>query len=692
MAFDPSNSPHQLRLAGFEQDFHLLHASYSQKINRGFIIEVDAACDDPNIDLEDLIGKGASVHIGKLDGEGGLEHSLRILHGVVVEARLTGETTLGLDAKQEAHVYELAIGPFMDLGLRRRDSKVFQAMSPADIIEALANEHANGLGGVNRLGSAGDAPILDHIIQYNESDFHFVRRLAERYGINTLYRMSDGNHDMVLYDENAEAGKEITTYDVKDPNKADLQDITRRKTFRTAVVEMSDYDQFKPNADQTEYQEDMPTYGAAVHEEFGYPGGYHDGIDRAKIAKRRLDAIKSENEQLSANCRTLEIDVGQRIEIEGHASDLINGTYVVTSHSLSFGNAGHGHGGGTSCRVTLLPDDVELAPSRTVPQPQTPSIVTAKVVDGSENDPEALGRIKVHYPFVRQDDSFWCRVAQSWAGPGLGTWVNHRIDHEVLIAFEHGDINRPIVIGSLYNGKNSIPWAGDLGDEISGWRSQSSSGFNEIMFRDKDGDELFSTTAEKNMTVLVKDNQSSTIGSNHTREVGADSSVTVGGATEYITGKTTLVESADTITITSPKKIELICGGSSITLTPNQIEARTTMHSIIASANASVVAGAMASIKAGANVAITAVNNIANTAGRALKLQSAKTISQKAQEDFSIETDTKFSLTTKDDATYVTEGDMKVDVKKGIKIKGAKNVEVVSQKNAIIKGKKVNMN
>jgi uncharacterized protein involved in type VI secretion and phage assembly len=79
------------------------------------------------------------------------------------------------------------------------------------------------------------------------------------------------------------------------------------------------------------------------------------------------------------------------------------------------------------------------------------NIVIAIVTDNS--DPENLGRIKVKYPWLADDQtSYWVRIAAPMAGPERGFYFLPEIDDEVLIAFEHGDIHRPYMIGALWNG------------------------------------------------------------------------------------------------------------------------------------------------------------------------------------------------------------------------------------------------
>lgn len=73
-------------------------------------------------------------------------------------------------------------------------------------------------------------------------------------------------------------------------------------------------------------------------------------------------------------------------------------------------------------------------------------------------DPLMLGRVQVQLPFIDSVDlSPWARVAVLMAGPLHGTYMIPNIGDEVLVAFEHGDVNAPYVIGSLWNAMSPPP-------------------------------------------------------------------------------------------------------------------------------------------------------------------------------------------------------------------------------------------
>jgi phage protein D len=76
----------------------------------------------------------------------------------------------------------------------------------------------------------------------------------------------------------------------------------------------------------------------------------------------------------------------------------------------------------------------------------------------NNNDPDNLGRVKLKYPALTEEhESHWARIAAPMAGNDRGFEYLPEVEDEVLVAFEHGDIHRPYVIGSLWNGKDSPP-------------------------------------------------------------------------------------------------------------------------------------------------------------------------------------------------------------------------------------------
>lgn len=75
------------------------------------------------------------------------------------------------------------------------------------------------------------------------------------------------------------------------------------------------------------------------------------------------------------------------------------------------------------------------------------------LVTNIKGDPDALGRIKVKFPWLSDSlESDWARIVYPGAGKQRGFMFTPEVDDEVLVCFEHGDFRRPYVLGGLFNG------------------------------------------------------------------------------------------------------------------------------------------------------------------------------------------------------------------------------------------------
>ena len=88
-------------------------------------------------------------------------------------------------------------------------------------------------------------------------------------------------------------------------------------------------------------------------------------------------------------------------------------------------------------------------------------VVTGTVIDAI--DPTTLGRVRVQVDSIDSWDlSSWIRVATQMAGFESGAYFIPSLGDEVLIAFEHGDVNAPYIIGSLWNAVTPPPMPSPL--------------------------------------------------------------------------------------------------------------------------------------------------------------------------------------------------------------------------------------
>jgi len=89
--------------------------------------------------------------------------------------------------------------------------------------------------------------------------------------------------------------------------------------------------------------------------------------------------------------------------------------------------------------------------------------VTVGIVTNNQ-DPDGLGRVKVKLPWLSEEhESHWARLLTPMAGPERGLYCLPEVDDEVLVAFEHGQVEFPYVLGGLWNGKDKPPEQNDDG-------------------------------------------------------------------------------------------------------------------------------------------------------------------------------------------------------------------------------------
>jgi uncharacterized protein involved in type VI secretion and phage assembly len=76
----------------------------------------------------------------------------------------------------------------------------------------------------------------------------------------------------------------------------------------------------------------------------------------------------------------------------------------------------------------------------------------------NNRDTSGMERVKVRFPWRDdKDESYWARIATTMAGKNRGTYFLPEVGDEVLVAFDHGEIHHPYVVGALWNGKDIPP-------------------------------------------------------------------------------------------------------------------------------------------------------------------------------------------------------------------------------------------
>jgi type VI secretion system secreted protein VgrG len=559
--------------------------SGSEAISEPFRFRMELLSESPTpIPFESLLGEAATITLPLPDG------SSRFINGVVV--RLSEGTKLAAARGNATFIrYRAEIAPRFWLLTRTFRSRSFQQMAVPDILKQV-------LAGVDVSDQIeGTFAPRDYCVQYRESDFDFASRLMEEEGIYYFFRHTASGHQMVL--SNSPRGHVAVSGAATVPFEAisggtreedrisgwvKTQELRSGKySLRDTCFELpgQDLQASQPILDSVQagtISHKLKVGGNEAFEVYEYPGGYaqrFDGVapggagragDVSKIFQdnARTAAIRMQQEALpglviegEGNCRQLA--AGCKFTLDRHFD--ANGAYVLTrvEHNATLGGA-YLQGSGEfvyANNFRCIPLDLPFRPSRVTPRPRVEGPQTAVVVgpQGQEIFTDKYGRVKVQFPWDREgkndaESSCWIRVVSSWAGKQWGFIQVPRIGQEVVVAFEDGDPDRPLITGSVYNAEMMPPYALPDNATQSGTKSRSSAKgttdhFNQLVFEDKKGSELITFHAERDFARVVENNDSLVVG------VEGSGSLTDGNQTISIhKDRTTTIETGDeTLTV-----------------------------------------------------------------------------------------------------------------------------------------------
>jgi len=548
-----------------------------------FQFDLAMVSENRSISFDDIVGKDVSIALELANGRS------RQFNGLVSRFTQAG--------RDEHYVhYRAEVVPWLWMLTRHSDCRIFQGKKVPDIIEAVFQDR--GFSDY-RLSLQGTYDPLEYCVQYRETDFNFVTRLMEQCGIFYFFEHSEGKHTLVLADAATAhekcPGQSSVAFTLEGTGVHDDDVITNwsvEQEVRPGKYTLRDYNFETPAVSlEVSAPTTIKATGADARELFDYPGDYLKRADGEKVAKVRMqeEEVGHLVSTGAGNCRTLA--AGYKFSLAEHFNSALNAEYVLTEvrHSArSGGYYGAEHGGDEqnyyANTFTCIPSERVYRPARVTPRPVVQGAQTAVVVgkSGEEIWVDKYGRVMVQFFWDRkgksdEHSSCWVRVSQSWAGKDWGWMAVPRIGQEVLVQFLEGDPDHPIITGRVYNANQMPPWALPANQTQTGIRTHSSpkggaDNFNELRFEDKKGSEEIHVQAEKDVTIVIKNDETRDIRHARTTTIKADDAETVTEGNQTITIKkgnqsTTLNEGKQSITLDQgDQEITLTQGAQTITL------------------------------------------------------------------------------------------------------------------------------
>ena len=556
-----------------------------ESIGEPFRLELNARCAEAAAEeiVQALLGQPATFVMRTPAG------GARARRGVVIEAQVNDPSSsdfagseLGGGGRGSVRI---VVAPRLALMAMKQHSRIFQGLTTEEIIRSVLEPwHLDA-----RFQLAGSYQARAYCTQYRESDLAFLERICAREGFGFFLehraaddeeRDSPGAETIVFHDE-AHFYLEIPAPELGATGTV-LEHATGRfgeaeheigsfglnRTVRPELVRLGDFDFRRPGlalAAMSGLNEDERSPignelgGEQIAAYFHADRGELEGegaateIDEA-VAKIRLEQLRQQAVTGRGRSRCQRLAPGYVFTLDRHPHGGLNGGYVVTriEHRGRIPEA-------TAEGEEHYDNHFSCVPSSTMWRPPAQSapvqqaMETAVVVGPKDEEVhvDEHGRVKVqfHWDLEGKHDehsSCWLRVTQPWAGANWGAQFLPRIGAEVLVGFVGGDVDRPIVMGSLYNGTRPTPFRLPAEINKAGFRSQSTpggEGYSELTFDDQKGRERMILRAERHLE----------------QRVGHDLQIDVGGTEKVtVTGKSERTIAGDmTTTVNGERKDEL---------------------------------------------------------------------------------------------------------------------------------------
>ncbi|CAB3723353.1 type VI secretion system Vgr family protein [Achromobacter kerstersii] len=472
----------------------------------GFALQVDALSDDAHIPLKSLIGQPVQVTLQTALGR----DERRVWCGLVSEARFDGanggfaryrlriEPWLAL-LRQRRDSYA-----FQDLSVIDIVDSVFGDYNGQGAVAPQWRWEVKDRDAYAKRSLT---------IQYRETDYAFVERLLAEEGLfywveHEAGEGEPGTHTVVIADHNGafEAGpQESVKFQRADATETEdtIQTWRQSRTWRTNAVRLATWDYRAMQARKVSAQVDDKLPNAMELADSDYPGQYlfEDGGQGERLAHNALAAQRVRQSLYEGEGTVRTLAPGHRFTLTGHwgPSQGEGADFVVlrmhhdarnnfdeslgAAVTQALGAAGEPQDGDADFyrnRFEAIAATLEYRPStvdghgaRLHPRPTVHGSQTALVVGAG--DPvytDRDHRIKIQFHWQRGSASSnrqdhpagadnapasealgtWVRVAEPVAGSDWGGHFVPRLGQEVLVQFLHGDIDRPVVVGALYNG------------------------------------------------------------------------------------------------------------------------------------------------------------------------------------------------------------------------------------------------
>ena len=494
--------------------FAVVELSGTEAISRPYVFELTLVSENPTLAHGTVLNQPATLTIYPRTGD----PQPVPYHGLVThleQAHQIGGYT----------VYRVVLAPRLwDLS-RDLMSEVYLDRTVAQIVALKLHAHGLTIQDYElKLTSPYHRP-LQYLCQYQETDLDFIARLMERTAIYFYFEQGPEREKLIILD--AQAMQPASVQSVPYRPAAQLETGVSEESLQTWVsrqkqvprtVALQGYNYRTASLALSAEAEVSPTGKGEVRL---YGEAFETPAEGLALATARAQELACREQTFQGEGTATGLRAGFFMALQGHYRADFNARYLVTEvrhEGAQAGTllAGLATGGGAAGPVredfyrsacTAIPAAVQFRSERVTPKPVIHGSMTAFVdAEGSGEYAELddQGRYKVQLPFDKTDKqaakaSAWLRLATPYAGEDHGLHFPLHKGAEVLLSFQDGDLNRPVITAAVPNSLNlnQVTRANQTQNVVQ------SAGGNMILMEDQKDHEKIRLSSPKGHSTLV---------------------------------------------------------------------------------------------------------------------------------------------------------------------------------------------
>ncbi|PZR22082.1 MAG: hypothetical protein DI539_06395 [Flavobacterium psychrophilum] len=391
------------------------------------------------------------------------------------------------------------------------NTRSFNDKSLTDIAKDVLSKYSDVK---NNVSISNDA-TLPYTVQYSESDFAFLCRMAQKKGQWLYYNGEElqfGKPKSKTF--TLEYGRTLHSFNIEMRAKS--------LAFEYVGYDPSNADTQKANSFEVDYN--AQGYAKSIFEASKkmYPNPstllYFHSLEEGNSRTHLIDRVTTQLNSRSADLVTAKGDsdetgirIGDVVAIKEPAFSLTGnlldglqeqnfGNYIVTDIMHICDESGNYHN-----TFDAVPEGVASPPYGNVHSIPMAETQPATVI--SNNDPEGLGRVQVSFAWQAEGNTPWVRMTNPHTGGNKGFYFIPEVGEEVLVAFEGGNAEKPFVLGAMYNGGGKSGYAEET-NKIKAIHTRSGHiiKFTEdesILITDKSGNQMLFDTVGSNIVITA---------------------------------------------------------------------------------------------------------------------------------------------------------------------------------------------